>query len=299
MDNVTIESELESSRDQMLDLVTPVVLTGTLFVISSAMLVGLTSLVWELPWGSGTRQIFISICNGMLLSLPILISLWAVFGAQTWIIRLPLAFGTLVALLTIYLATISSQPGSTPPDLHWLFSVITLAVVLSIQIPLWIIRLWKQVWISRQGTDSPGRSQFSIKHLLIATTVFALLIPLLQWFATLDSTGQMPGRVYTDAIGFCSIFILVLAFLTLLSVLIVFSPKLRIWCLCLLILGIFTLPVAVVPSIRYMLGRQNYATTDLIDTGLNVMAFSASNAITIIVVLFMYFVIGFRLRSSE
>ncbi len=235
----------------------------------------------------------------MLLSLPILVSLWVVFGAQTWIIRLPLAFAALLVLLAIYLATISSQPSSAPSEVYWLISAITLAITLGIQIPLWIVRVSKRVWISRQGSGSSVRSQFSIKHLLITTTAFALLLPLLQWFATFGSAGQMPsGMMGREMVGFCGIFISVLAFLTLLSVLIVFSPKLRIWCWSLLMIGIFTLPVAVVPSIRFVLGGRSYSTTDLIDTGLNVMTFSASSALTMIVVLFMYYAIGFRLRSS-
>lgn len=290
-----LSNERLDKPDQALN---PIALTGLLLIIAGVTVCVATSFFWELPGGTGTRQIALSFFNGMFLSLPILLSLWMVLGPQIWIIRLPLASGSLLALLGIYLATISIQSSNAPGEVYWIMSAIALAVVVSIQIPLWIVRFFKRVHISRRGSGSSAGSQFSIKHLLIATTVFALVLPLLQWFTTLGSARQMPGVMFREMLGFCGIFILVLAFLTLLSVLIVFAPKLRFWSLALLIIGIILLPFAVVPSISYVIGSR-FTVGDYFDMGLNVITFSAANALTMIVSMYLYYSIGFRLESSR
>ena len=61
-------------------------------------------------------------------------------------------------------------------------------------------------------------------------------------------------------------------------------------------LGIATLPLAVVPLVLYVLGER---ATDREWMGMaaNVVAFSTSNAVTMIVVLSMYYALGFRLRT--
>ena len=250
---IRLKALLQTAQDQGDAL--PAALTTNLFFASGLIIVAATTLFWSLPFGTGTRQVGLSIFNGMLLSLPVLISLWMGLGRQTWIIRIPLATLYLASLLGIYLTTIMFLSSDIPSEILWMFAAVTLGVTVSLQIPLWVVRIWRGVLISRAGAESSAKTQFTIKQLMIATTVFAFLVPLMQllgqWLGTSENGGRIPvGEVS----GFCGVFVVVLMFLMLLSVLFVFSTtlKIRAACLCVLAVGITALPFAVVPSLIFV-----------------------------------------------
>jgi len=285
----------------------PVVLTSVLLLVSALTLVSVTWVLWA-TLRPGTLQVVFSVSNGMLLSLPVLISLWIVLGGQKWIIRIPLATFFLLALSGIFVATLGILSKSADDSLVWWIGAITLAVSAAIQIPAWIVRARYGVSVSRQsngrtGWDSVTSKQFTIKQLLITTTILALVVPLLQWFATFkmfsDNTGGPP---VAEICGFCGIFIVVLVFLTLLSVLVVFVPKLRVASLCILLVGLFAVPIVVVPSINFVFGLKfSFTDSYFMDTAIhiNVFAFMLSNAVTVIAVLAMYYALGFRLSTRQ
>ena len=184
-----------------------------------------------------------------------------------------------------------------PVEVLWLFAGVTLLVTVSVQIPFWTIRAWQGVTISGQGAKSGDKMQFTIKQLLVTTTIFAFLAPLLRWFTTFEGFQDVFSIIPPNVVlGFCGIFIVVLVFLGLFSVLIVFLPKLRVWCLGILVLGIAALPFVVVPSVLFVLSER-FTDQAWMDIAANVVAFSASNAVTMIVVLSMYYALGFRLRK--
>ncbi len=288
--------EVETSKGHELNassLIGAYVLTIVLLVVAAVAIVVATSVFW---FGSGGRQVVVSVFSGMLLSLPVLVSLWAVLGGQVWFVRVPLASLALLTLFGVYIGTTSCLESKIHYYFVWLFGGITLLITASVQIPLWIIRAWQGVTISRQAAKSDAKIQFTIKQLLITTTTLALVVPVLRWFAIFEGFQNALGSERNEGLGLCGIIIGMLVFLVLLSVLIVFLPKLRVWCLGILVLGIATLPLAVVPLVLYVLGER---ATDREWMGMaaNVVAFSASNAVTMIVVLSMYYALGFRLRK--
>ena len=275
----------------------PLILTTILCLFAAVTIPIATWYFWDMPYGHGTRQVLLCVFNGMLLSLPVLISLWMVLGGPMWIIRIPLASFCLVSLLAIYLATFNLLDSSIPSEVVFVISGITLAVSAVTQIPLWFVRIRYGASITRKSFGSTAKKQFTIKQLLITTTIFAFIVPVLQWIVTLSSLDGEEAPL-GEICGFCGIFIAVLAFLTLLSVLFVFMPKLRVTCLGLLVVGIVVLPFAVVPSINYVIGR-GVSNLDVWDMGINVFTFSLSNTIAMIVVMSMYYALGFRLRTQH
>ena len=294
--NNFIEAETSTNRElNASSSIGAYVLTIVLLVVAAATIVVATSWLFYLPFGNGIRQVVLNIFIGMLLSLPMLASVWAVLGGQAWFVRVPLASLTLILLFGIYIAT--NILLGMPVHVVWIFGGVTLLVIVSAQIALWIVRALLGVTISRQGAKSSTKMQFTIKQLLITTTIFALLVALLRWLAIFegfqDAIQPMPLNQF---LGFCGTFIVVLVFITLLAVLIVFLPKRRVWRLGILVLGIATLPLAVVPSVSCLLDER-FAGREWMDIAANVVAFSASNAVTMIIVLSMYYALGFRLRK--
>ena len=294
--NNFIEAETSTNRElNASSSIGAYVLTIVLLVVAAATIVVATSWLFYLPFGNGIRQVVLNTFLGMLLSLPVLVSLWTVLGGQAWFIRIPLASLALLVLFGIYAVT--NICLGMPAEVLWLFAGVTLLVTTSVQISFWTIRVWQGVTISAQGAKSGDKMQFTIKHLLITTTIFAFLTPLLRWFTTFEGFQDVFSRIPLNVVlGFCGIFIVVLVFLALFSVLIVFLPKLRVWCLGILVLGIATLPLVVVPSVLFVLSDR-FTDQAWMDIAANVVAFSASNAVTMIVVLSMYYALGFRLRK--
>ena len=294
--NDFIEGETSKERESNTsNPVEPYVLTIVLFVVAVAAIVAATSWLMNMPFGVGGRQVVLNIFIGMLLSLPVLVSLWTVLGRQAWLIRIPLASLALLVLFGVY--PVTNICLGIPVEVLWLFAGVTLLVTASVQIPFWTIRAWQGVTISGQGAKSGDKMQFTIKQLLVTTTIFAFLAPLLRWFTTFEGFQDVFSRIPLNVVlGFCGIFIVVLVFLALFSVLIVFLPKLRVWCLGILVLGIATLPLVVVPSVLFVLSDR-FTDQAWMDIAANVVAFSASNAVTMIVVLSMYYALGFRLRK--
>ena len=183
------------SEARTLRFLAPIALTSVLLFVAALTIFVATSLLWDMPLGTGTRQVVMNTFNGMLLSVPVLLSLWLVLGGQTWIIRIPLATFSLLALLGVYLATINFQSSSVPVEVFWISGGTALAVSVAVQIPLWIVRAWRGVSICRSGSESVQQQQFTIKQLLITTTIVAFIVPFLQWFATFESFTKTPTSI--------------------------------------------------------------------------------------------------------
>ena len=296
-DETDMLTENESKR---LSPAAPIALTAFLFLGAVLLITHAPLALWDRPYGSETRQVVASLFGGMLLSLPILLSLWMVLGGQVWFIRIPLAALLLAALLGMLLATINIWSNSVKADVFWSFVRITLAVSATAHIVLWTIRTRRGTFISRKSQESNKRTQLTIEHLLITTTIVGLSVPLLRWFWAFEGFNTIPGRAQiplSSSLRFYGAFMVVFGFLTFLSVQLVFIPKLRISSLSLLALAVVTLPV-VVPAVCYLMRHNNYSRAQLIGIGINVFAFSISNAATMIVVLSMYYAVGFRLRRQ-
>ena len=277
----------------------PIILTAILLAISIITIVIATVWLWNLPFGIGSLQIVICTGNGMLMALPVLISIWVSLGSLNWLVRIPLAFGAELVLLCAFLFTISSLSPNAPTEAYWLFSGVALAVTLAIQIPLWGLRIWMGVRITRHSKSlSTSDSQFSIKHLLISTTLVAVTIPFVEW---LMSIGDFDGGTkipFSVVVGFCTIFILIMLFLAMLSFLVVFVRKLRVWCIAFMCIAWFVIPFAILPTLSNVLGPQ-FAVTSQTDMGINTVAFSISHSLTLVLVMWLYLQIGFGVKRLK
>ena len=277
----------------------PIILTAILLAISIITIVIATVWLWNLPFGMGSLQIVICTGNGMLMALPVLISIWVALGSQTWLVRIPLAFGAELVLLCVFLFTIASLSPTAPTEIYWLFAGVALAVTFAIQVPLWSLRIWMGVRITRHSKSlSTSDSQFSIKHLLISTTVVAVTIPFAQWLISIGDIDGGTGIPFSVVVGFCTIFISIMLFLAMLSILVVFVRKLRAWCIGIMCIAWFVIPIAILPTLSNVLGAQ-FAGTNKTDMGINTVAFSVSHSLTLVLAMWLYLIIGFGLRRLK
>ena len=299
--------DTEQNRDQSpgwdLDLnwiqspAAPIVLTGSLILISAVTIVIATLSLWNLPLGNGTLQLLLCFFLGAFLALPTLTAIWAALGSQIWIIRVPSALAAESFLLCVYLGTISVFSLGAPPEVYWLVSICAGAVTVAAHVPLWIMRIWLSVQIAGPHLKerSASESQFSIFHLLIATTVVAITIPLIQWLISLGESDGMGTIPIWSVVGFCGIFILLMGLLTTLSIAIVFaSKKIKAWCVSILCVVILVIPFAVVQNLSTVIGGIPPTERDAVR--MNVASFSISHLATLILVLSLYYALGFRLR---
>ena len=153
-----------------------------------------------------------------------------------------------------------------------------------------------QIGGSHLEARSASESQFSIFHLLIATTVIAIAISLIQCVLSLGNFNQGVGIPAWTIVGFCGIFIFVMALLTTLSMAIVFAPrKIKIWIACILCAAFALIPVAVIPNLVTVIGGP-VTRDDTMFVATNIVSFSIAHSTTLILVLSLYYALGFRLR---
>ena len=128
--NNFIEAETSTNRElNASSSIGAYVLTIVLLVVAAATIVVATSWLFYLPFGNGIRQVVLNTFLGMLLSLPVLVSLWTVLGGQAWFIRIPLASLALLVLFGIYAVT--NICLGMPAEVLWLFAGVTLLVTTS------------------------------------------------------------------------------------------------------------------------------------------------------------------------
>ena len=101
-------------------------------------------------------------------------------------------------------------------------------LVLFIQIPLWILRLKTGLVITSNEYMTDNLSvQFGIRHILISTTITAVLIALGQ--LTFANAGFEGGPIpWREIVGFCFIYVTYSALITLSTVALVFWDNARI-----------------------------------------------------------------------
>ena len=293
-------SQQPSSTQEIHNPILPYALTVGLILVSAITIVVATCFLFDMPFGNGTLQLLLCSFLGAFCALPILISIWAALGSQTWIIRIPSAIAAEVFLLCVYLGTFSRLAPTAPPEIYWMIACMALAITVAAHVPLWILRIWKRMQIGHLSMKAwlAKESQFSISHLLIGTTVVAVMVSLMQWLISFgvlnEGSSRVPVGAFWMIVGFCGIFILVMGLLTMLSILVVFGPrKVKVWCVGILCIAILAIPFAVVPSLVVLSGMPT-----TMEAGFNVVFFSIANSTTLILVLGLYYALGFRLRRS-
>lgn len=279
------------------DPLAPVFLTAGLIAIFAIGIVVGTWLMWQMPFGTSTLQVVLCSLLGMLLSLPVLFSVWAALGEQTWLLRIPIAMGCEFVLLCLYLLVIRAQGGG-PLEAYWMIFIIAVAVNIVAQIPMWVLRIWRGARLSRclDAAAAVPNSQFSIRQLLIATALVAILLTIFQWtYSKILNSGEVSSVPVFEMAGFCGIFMLDMGWLTVLSLVVVFSRKLRRWALPILGISLVGISLAAVGPIDFVLGRGLPPFVRWLFSA-NILFFSSAFSATLILVLFLYHLIGYRLR---
>ena len=230
---------------------------------------------------------------GMMMAQVCGLAVWCALGTQKVVVRVPLTMGILFCLICIYIGTVFVMDNGMPLEVPIIFFVGTFALALLVQIPLWIFRLGTGISISRSDSrqESIEASQFGIQHLLITTTIAAMVAAAAKY---LFSNGEFETNVpLHEIIPFVVTFELYISIITLLCVAFVFSGAGRI--LIGLLLGVVVLfgpfgVCAIVESIVAGFGPSLLA---------NTYGFTISLVTTLTVLMFVFDSLGFRLRHSN
>ncbi|MFK7766274.1 MAG: hypothetical protein AB8B55_03450 [Mariniblastus sp.] len=235
---------------------------------------------------------------GMLIAQPCLIAVWFALGKQRVIVRAPLTIGVLLILLVSFVFSFLNLRTNLPMEIPIIFLAIAAGLFLTIQLPLWIYRRATSQVISRtSSTSNLSAEQFSIKHLLIATTIAAVLFAVGRFaIPDLEFDGGGP-------IGAISYFLLAYAalvsVLTFLCVGFVFIANKHVTQRIAVGVAI-VLTILLVPAFFFMVMRGGlFANINAWEGTFNSVTFSFSLTATMLVVLFAYRALGFRLRTAD
>jgi hypothetical protein len=114
-----------------------------------------------------------------------LLAIWAVFGAEPWVARLPLVLLIAVGLHGLFVLGMAAADVPEMAVTAYAKAMLMMPLVLgAVQVPLWIARMalgCRVVFRADAAKVDPSRlSQFGVQHLLGATTVVALALGLAQ-----------------------------------------------------------------------------------------------------------------------
>ncbi|MFK7766275.1 MAG: hypothetical protein AB8B55_03455 [Mariniblastus sp.] len=241
---------------------------------------------------------FRCIAIGMLVVQACLIAIWFAMGKQIFIIRASLTFGILLILSASFSHGIVTADPVIPMEIPIMILAVAIGLFLIIQTPLWIYRRSTCQVISRSSsTSNLSAEQFSIKHLLIATTIAAVLFAAGRFFIPdLEYDGGAP-------IGAISHFVLsyavLVALLSFLCVGFVFVENKRV--VKRIAIGVaITLTILLVPAFFYMVMKGRiFSAYQPFEGIFYTVIFSCSLTATMLVVLFAYRSLGFRLRTVK
>ena len=238
---------------------------------------------------------------GLLVAQPCLLSIWCALGNERGIWRIPAAMGIVLLLLAIYLKTMEMLDDSIPWEVIIAISAITLAISLILQIPLWIFRqTTKQVIQLPTDADALlASNQFGIKHLLITTTLVAIVLAFVtNAFPESSFQGGTPAGIWMQLILFLVFFICISCLLTFLALAAIFFETKRGIYLVLLSLFLLFCPLASIQFIRsfagMLFGPIGFGVTEVVNTYLFVWSLAAG----ILGIMWIFYFIGYRLKKK-
>ena len=283
----------------------PAILIAVLSLIAITGIIVLTAVLWDMPLGYGTRQILLCIALGPFLAIPCLLAIWCSLGEQTAIVRITLSMALAILFYFVYVGTIKTVGiGNLPVFAYVLFGSIAISTIVLVQIPFWLFRLTTGQRLSRRKDSAVNAIQFGIKHLLIITTLVALIVWIAKYSVSMDRLGPNGAPPLSTMINFCALFIGLIWVLTLLCLPVVFSNTLRqrIWTAVLLLGVLIIVPYSLanpVEQIIYFQGRPvTVDPTVFWDVTANIFAFSTSFAVALLAVLMAFYLIGYRLKPG-
>lgn len=162
----------------------PIWLFIGLFAISDFLVVPVTAYAMG---RAGPSTLFVRLWSGLVYGVIFgqlsLLSIWAVFGPSSALVRLPLTTMVGMSLAACLVAGYAAAVGigGVPGETALVFLFVPL-VLLSAQVPLWVLKLVTGGRIvrrdARTGQMPTVQRQFGIVHLMAATVVVALALGL-------------------------------------------------------------------------------------------------------------------------
>lgn len=237
----------------------------------------------------------LSFAIGALVAQPCLLAVWLSLSNQKLVVRSSIAIGLIVMLTLGYLAAlVGFQRRGMPGQIPLIIGGLSLTIFVLVSIPLIVFRVKTERSISKGNKDDVDLNsmQFGIRHILIATTVFAVAIPLAQpVFSTLSFDRDTP---WFEILTFVGLFALLVWNICLLSVAVVFSNQ-RVRYLVVLVLTTLIAPIFV--SIMLSLIFDSFRPFELTSC-INSVLFAVSFSGSMIMVLWSYRAIGFQLSQA-
>lgn len=230
---------------------------------------------------------------GLLIAQPCSLAIWCALGTQNFAVRVPLTMGILFCLVFIFVGTFFVLENSAPLELPIIIVIGTFALASLVQLPLWLFRLKTGYAISRseKSIGSDEASQFGIKHLMITTTIAAVIAAISQnVFKPSKLEGDVP---WGEIIGFIVSFELFISMVTLLCVAFVYSKANRIGVGIVLGIVVIAGPVGV----RFVVNSFMRGSSPGMLA--NIYGFTFSLTTAILVVLFAFYAMGYRLQRPN
>jgi len=140
-----------------------------------------------------------------------LLAIWAVFGAEPWVARLPLVLLIAVGLHALFVLGMAAADVPEMAVTGYTKAMLMMPLVLAAgQVPLWIARMalgCRVVFLADAGKVDPSRlSQFGIQHLLGATTFVALVLGLAQLGISVSTSSYYdPTEIWTSLLITCAV----------------------------------------------------------------------------------------------
>ena len=121
---------------------------------------------------------------GGLLGEVCLLATWSALGAQSAVVRLPIAFALLVVASCSFLIGLRIPDDGIPLDPIIALFIASVMMFVSMQVPLWIMRLKSRCRIDLRDAPALNKEQeavqFGLRHLLIWTAVISVLVVLIK-----------------------------------------------------------------------------------------------------------------------
>ena len=192
-----------------------------------------------------------------------------------------------------FLGVMIKVEGDVPLEVPIVYLCILIAQALLIQIPMWIFKATTGLAIAPQriADSSASDSQFGIKHLLIATSVVAILVAAVQ---QLFAHGKFDGDIgWIEILGFVVTLELFISFVTLLSVATVFSTRNR------LAIGALLGGVSLVGPFAVRKFLEVVDPSNSPSSMVHFYGFTFALILTTVLILFVFYAIGYRLSQSR
>lgn len=257
----------------------------------------ITRFYWHLDI-SDRMELVLSGCIGLLIAQASLPAVWCGFG-RGWLLGRIAPVCIFLILLMSYILTIGFLDGEFPVLIAVVFVVVSLVLFGIIQIPLWFIRWRNGISLTRNTRLAKRESppQFSVRQLFIVTSVAAAITAMARMFANLFAARSVEFFQPLDEVFyFFTVFVVFVSILCLLTTAVVFSDRSRM-ALSVLLVFVWIAGTAAATWGIQLGGLFVVPRDDLSKVYGNVLMFSGTFVSAMLVVLMVFYALGYRIRS--